>query len=211
MRKIGYDLPESVLTPVEEYFSAKAGKYHKKSSRGFWSRWRQRELLAIRKLLKPRRGEVMLDAGCGAGFYSKWLKKRGVEVTGCDFSHSMCEAYIQQLKRPVFRANLEAVALNPQFDGILSSGALEFCDCPERAIRHLADGLKPGKSSRLVIMVPTDGIGGWVYRKWHQRHGFSVHRFSRERLERMGRLSGLWLIRVCHVGFNIVAEYRHPN
>jgi SAM-dependent methyltransferase len=97
-----------------------------------------------------RRGEgaaVWLDAGCGAGTYSRFLAANGVRVLGLDYSMPT----LQKAERraaggvswvlgdvthlPVRRAN---------FDGVLCFGVLQALGDSERAVAELAQSVKPG-------------------------------------------------------------------
>ena len=40
-------------------------------------------------LMPDVNGMRILDAGCGAGFYAKWLVDHGADVIGLDFSENM--------------------------------------------------------------------------------------------------------------------------
>jgi 2-polyprenyl-3-methyl-5-hydroxy-6-metoxy-1,4-benzoquinol methylase len=44
---------------------------------------------ALRSLVPPVAGRAVVDAGCGAGRYSRWLTDEGGTVTGLDASPQM--------------------------------------------------------------------------------------------------------------------------
>ena len=74
--------------------------------------------------LKP--GNLILDVGCGTGIKSRYLAKRGLKVTGIDFSEKMVEI----ARREVLEARFEVVDLrdvdnlNETFDGIFAQAVL---------------------------------------------------------------------------------------
>ncbi len=46
---------------------------------------------AIARLLRPRRGERILDLACGNGVASRWLSRRGAKVVAVDFSSALLQ------------------------------------------------------------------------------------------------------------------------
>jgi demethylmenaquinone methyltransferase/2-methoxy-6-polyprenyl-1,4-benzoquinol methylase len=197
--------PVAPAKPVAEYFREEAGAYQEASTSGLWDWWRRRELAAVFRALKPRAGELVLDAGCGAGYYSVQLRKAGAEVIACDYVPAMARQAARTSGVPVFVADLHRFALAPRFDAVLCAGALEFCSDPETAVAQLATALGPGPQARLVLMLPSESVPGRIYRRFHRRHGFEIQLFSAERLRRMADGAGLRLVALRRVGFNFVA------
>ncbi|SHF35327.1 Ubiquinone/menaquinone biosynthesis C-methylase UbiE [Marinitoga hydrogenitolerans DSM 16785] len=73
----------------------------------------------------------VLDAGCGAGFYIKWLLKNNVkEVTGIDFSDNMVESAKRRVgnKAKILNVNLNKKLPfgDKYFDMIISSLTLHY-------------------------------------------------------------------------------------
>ena len=193
------------IRSVAAHFSREAREYAEASESGLWRWWRRREQGAIWRRLMPRRGELILDAGSGAGHYSALLWREGAEVVATDLSPAMARQVKRRLRVPVFVSNLEAVALRPVFDAVVCAGALEFCPHPLRAFRCLAPCLKDGRS-RLVVMLPAEGLAGRLYAAFHLRHGLSINLFSRRRISQLARASGLVVTHLDRVGFNYVVR-----
>lgn len=188
-----------------DHFSRVSGRYARATHSGLWDWWRRRERATIMAALRPRAGERLLDAGCGAGYYAEYLAGVGAEVMATDLSLPMAREVRRRLPAvPTFVADLAAPPLRPCFDGVLCAGALEFCPRPARVIRALGRLLLPG--GRLVLMLPTRGIIGSLYRAHHRRNGLRIHLFSRRWILRVARAGGLRVVEWRRVGFNLVVR-----
>lgn len=93
-------------------------------------------------------GRQVLDAGCGPGWYSEWLLKRGAEVTALDVSPAMLA---QARKRLGDRADLVWADLerplpfvDASFDAIVSGLVLEYVHDWHSTMREFYRVLKPG-------------------------------------------------------------------
>lgn len=86
---------------------------------------------ATLSLIPDVAGKKVLDAGCAAGWYSKWLLDKGAKVTAIDFSPAMIEMTRKRIgdKADVIRADLNE-PLNflkgESMDIILSSLTLHY-------------------------------------------------------------------------------------
>ncbi len=98
------------------------------------------------KALKPKKGEKILDIGCGTGFYVKYLINKDCKVTGTDIS----KIYINQAKEYAAGAKyLVCDAANlpfdkNSFDKILMTEVIEHIPDPIDAIKEIKRVLKPG-------------------------------------------------------------------
>ncbi|MDQ7779102.1 MAG: methyltransferase domain-containing protein [Planctomycetota bacterium] len=135
---------------------------------------------AMFRMLGSVRGKKMLDLGCGEGYNSRILARRGARVTGVDFSRALIESARRQEKaRPLGieyhvrdAADLR-VFKSGSFDVVASFMALQDIENYRKAIKESARVLK--KTGRLVFSVPhpcfirrtLDGkqIGGWEFKK----------------------------------------------
>jgi SAM-dependent methyltransferase len=107
---------------------------------------------ALLRTIGPVRGRTILDVGCGQGFFSRQLARRGGRVTGIDWSARMIEsARRHERERPlglVYRRldarRLSSVWTRPQFDLVV--GAMSLMDMPNvgRVIRGAFRVLRPG-------------------------------------------------------------------
>lgn len=92
-------------------------------------------------------GAVWLDAGCGAGSYTRLLARSGVEPVGLDYSlpsvrkaRARGDEGIAWVTGDVTRLPVRPGSL----DGVLCFGVLQALDRPERAIAELTGAVRPG-------------------------------------------------------------------
>ena len=89
------------------------------------------EFPATSSLVPNVDGKRILDAGCGTGFYTKWLVEQGADVLGIDVSDEMLSHAVEQVSDSAeFRqADLGEpldFAASESFDGIVSALALSY-------------------------------------------------------------------------------------
>ena len=107
------------------------------SAAGWWSGWRR------------RRGERILDAGCGAGQLTAEIAATGAHVLGVDSAPSMLAQARQNYPALAFAlADLTTFQTAEPFDAIFSNAVLHWVRPPEAAARCLAAALRP--AGRLV-------------------------------------------------------------
>jgi 2-polyprenyl-6-hydroxyphenyl methylase/3-demethylubiquinone-9 3-methyltransferase len=92
-------------------------------------------------------GRAVLDVGCGFGFFSERLHRRGAKVLATDLGPRLVEDTRQRVGCEAVVA--DALALVEQFgrekfDAIVSSECVEHTPDPPLAIRQMARVLKPG-------------------------------------------------------------------
>jgi cyclopropane fatty-acyl-phospholipid synthase-like methyltransferase len=73
-----------------------------------------------------KKGNQVLDVGCGAGVKSRYLSKKGLDVTGIDFSEKLIEIAKKESSGIEFIVmDMKDVRdLNRQFDGIFAQASL---------------------------------------------------------------------------------------
>ncbi len=172
------------MKPIRQHFDQKAEVYNKERSHAWLGYIVRQEKDAVMKLLNPKKGEKILDAGCGAGDYAELIKARGAYAYGVDIAPNM----ITELKKKKIAGsveNIESMDLKKKFDKILSAGTLEFCGHPDRAIKNLIAHLK--KEGQLVILLPRKSIMGMLYWLYHRKHGISIRLFSLRWLKELVR------------------------
>lgn len=108
---------------------------------------------------KEMKGELTLDAGCGAGRFSAIAAQYGAKVVAVDLSSAVdaCAANMQELGLDVeiVQASLYKLPFRPgTFDRIFSLGVVQHTPDPKLTIRTLPVFLKPG--GRLAL---------WIYEK----------------------------------------------
>ncbi len=93
--------------------------------------------------LAPRRGERILDLGCGDGYVTERLIATGATVVGVDASAAMVAAAKARGidARAISVYDLE---FNREFDAVFSNSVLHWVLEPERAAARIFRALKPG-------------------------------------------------------------------
>lgn len=122
-------------------------------------------------------GKRWLDAGCGAGTYTRILLQHGHVVVGADYSlPTLRKATARGLDGAVFAVgDVRRLPFEQdQFDGILCLGVTQALEESDAAIREFARLLKPG--GHLWI----DALNGWcaihaVRALWRRILGRPVH------------------------------------
>jgi trans-aconitate methyltransferase len=101
-------------------------------------------------LLEPRKGERILDIGCGTGHLTAQIAEKGAEVVGLDSSLSMVAQARQNFPKLKFQvADARDFRFEAPFDAVFSNAVLHWVREPEAAIECMARALKPG--GRLVM------------------------------------------------------------
>ncbi|HEX5229462.1 MAG TPA: class I SAM-dependent methyltransferase [Bryobacteraceae bacterium] len=117
---------------------------------------------AVETLLRPERGERLLDIACGNGLTSRRLAEAGASVTAFDFSAAMIELAKKRGGsgeidyRRVDATDRDALlALGPEvFDGALANMALMDMAQIEPLMQALATLLRPGGRFVFSILHP---------------------------------------------------------
>lgn len=93
--------------------------------------------------LAVRKGERILDLGCGGGVLTAELAAAGAEVTGVDSSADFVAA-CQARGLDVRLMDGEALTFADEFDAVFSNAALHWMTRPERVIAGVHRALKRG-------------------------------------------------------------------
>jgi SAM-dependent methyltransferase len=100
--------------------------------------------------LAPRRGERILDLGCGTGHLTAEIASRGAEVVGVDRSAEMIAEARRQYPDLRFEvADALQLAFDEQFDAVFSNAVLHWIREPDRVIRGVARALR--RNGRYVV------------------------------------------------------------
>ena len=142
------------------------------------------------RLLPEVRGLDVIELGCGTGYVSAWLKRRGARVVGIDTSRAqLTNARLNQrefgLDFPLIHGNAEEVPLAAgTFDLAISEyGACLWCD-PYRWIPEAARLLRPGgrliflTNSTLAILCGPDYEADGPATEQLLHDYFGMHRFE---------------------------------
>ncbi len=108
------------------------------------------EIPAMLSLIGDVKGKRVLDAGCGYGYYSIFLAKRGATVTGIDISEKMIElskknAIKASVKCQFFVCDIQDMSMfnSKTFDLVTSSIVVSYLDDLEKAFSEVSRVLKP--------------------------------------------------------------------
>lgn len=155
-----------------------------------------------------RRGDRLLDLGCGFGRHAFEAMKRGAAVTALDYS----EAELKEVKATagaMLAASevswdsyagvcagdaLDVPFRDETFDRIICSEVLEHIWDDDRAIAELVRVLRPG--GRLAVTVPTrwpERISWALDWHYHDTPGGHVRIYRQHELEQKLEASGLYL------------------
>jgi trans-aconitate methyltransferase len=95
------------------------------------------------RMLDPKRGERILDIGCGDGYLTEKLASYGAELVGVDYSETLVEA---ARKRGVDarHGNGEELQFDGEFDGAFSNAAMHWMLRANDTAAGVFRALKPG-------------------------------------------------------------------
>ncbi len=107
----------------------------------------------ILKFAGPKKGEKVLDVGCGTGIYALTFTKMGLEVTCLDMSKRMLDIAKKKSKdMDVILGNVREIPFKDNtFDLIVGVTLIEFLDEPEKAVKEMRRVLK--QNGRLILGV----------------------------------------------------------
>lgn len=101
-------------------------------------------------LLQPKKGERILDIGCGTGNLANTLHEVGADIVGIDFSTNMIAQAKQKYPHIAFHvADATKLTYEQEFDAIFSNATLHWIKQPEAAIASMYRALKQG--GRIVM------------------------------------------------------------
>jgi len=157
-----------------------ADEYHRRhGDEGGYSH-REYVLPAMLEMIGPVRGKRILDIGCGPGYLTRPLAKKGAKVTGTDLSSELLKiAQGLEREKPL---GIEYLLLDAsRLDGIKDSSfdivtcnlALHAIEDAKSAIRECGRVVKPGGRLVFSIMHPvTDTVESSDYKR--DSRGFYV-------------------------------------
>lgn len=143
-----------------------------------------RELLnpAIFELLGDPQGRRILDAGCGQGYLSRMLARRGAHVTGVEPADSFYRYAVErerdeQLGITYLQQDLTTFIRQGEFDCAIANMVLMDIPDYEAAMRNCVTALKPGGDFIFAISHPCFEEGSAA---WTQKGFVEVREYLRE-------------------------------
>jgi trans-aconitate methyltransferase len=94
-------------------------------------------------MLAPRKGERILDLGCGHGVLTAQIARSGASVLGVDLSEELLAA-ARERGLDVRQADGHVLSFEQEFDAVFSNAALHWMRKPELVIAGVARALRPG-------------------------------------------------------------------
>jgi ubiquinone/menaquinone biosynthesis C-methylase UbiE len=120
----------------------------------------------VLELLRPGRGEWILDAGSGTGIFTREFLARGSEVVGLDISLAMLVRAAEKASARPWRGVMADMATLPfvvgAFDKVVSVTALEFVADEKRAVTEMFRVTKPGG---VVVVATLNSLSPWAARR----------------------------------------------
>ena len=118
---------------------------------------------AHQKMIKlVGKGKLVLEIGCGKGFVSEQLRKKGNVITGIEIDKKSAKRAKKFCKK-VLIGNIEEMKLNfakESFDVILFGDVLEHLFDPEAVLKKLKPFL--AKNGKIIVSLPN--IANWKIR-----------------------------------------------
>ena len=170
------------------YYSRIADGYHRRVARGPLSPLRRRERTTVLELARLVPGLSLADVGCGSGYYALEAKRHGLRVCAIDAVPEML-AQLEGQVDEVLLGDLESLPAWRAFDRVICAGVLDFVADAEQAFANLCGLVAPG--GWLVVLAPSAGPGGWLYRAEKALFGLRVNLFDPRGLKQRVRQHGL--------------------
>jgi ubiquinone/menaquinone biosynthesis C-methylase UbiE len=126
--------------------------------------------------LKPAPGEIVLDAGCGTGVFTRDIISSGSKVVGFDISFPMLRRAAEKFRGSPFRAVRGDISTLPfraeSFDKVISITALEFIAEAKSAVAEL---FRVTRRGGVVVVATLNSRSPWAARRREEaRKGHSI-------------------------------------
>lgn len=156
---------------------------------------RDREYAALKNMLEIKSGDIVLDVGCGDGFWTSRMARNCGRIVGVDPNRKVVEqgrAFHGLSNVTYMCASGEALPFEDgTFDKVLSVSCLEHFADPWRGLAEMARVLKPGGRIALSVDSLLPENSSRSFREWHKHRHFVTHYFSQDTLCKALESSGL--------------------
>ena len=153
----------------------------------------------VMDLLDPLAGDLILDAGCGTGVFTREILAAGTRVTGVDVSLPMVRRASEKLAGFPFAATVGDILRLPfpdaSFDKVVSVTAMEFIADGHGATREL---FRVARTGATVVVATLNGLSPWADRRRARAERGESEVFkqvifrSPEEMVRLGPHKGEW-------------------
>ena len=120
----------------------------------------------ILEMLRPSKGELILDAGCGTGVFTKDFIIAGAKVVGLELSFPMLARAGEKLSGTPFlmiQGDMKKLPFADHvFDKAVSVTAIEFIKDARDAVDELFRVTKPGG---LIVVATLNSLSPWAERR----------------------------------------------
>jgi SAM-dependent methyltransferase len=120
----------------------------------------------ILDLLRPKQGELLLDAGSGTGIFTREFRARGADVVGLDSSFAMLRREAENNATLVRRGVAADMTNLPfaagVFDQSVSVTALEFIADARQAVGEL---FRVTKRGGIIVVATLNSLSPWADRR----------------------------------------------
>jgi ubiquinone/menaquinone biosynthesis C-methylase UbiE len=134
----------------------------------------------ILDMLRPGRGELILDAGSGTGIFTREFLARGADVVGLDISYAMLRRAVDKnavFARRVVTADMARLPFGESaFDKTVSVTALEFIADERRAVAEL---FRVTKRGGVIVVATLNSLSPWALQRRENARHDSESVFSR--------------------------------
>ena len=151
----------------------------------------------VSDLLRPDRGELILDAGCGTGIFTLDILASGPRIIGLDISLPMLHRAREKARDYPFQPVLGDIStlpfLDESFNKVVSITALEFIQDAREAVAELFRVTKKGGA---IVVATLNSLSPWAAQRTEEaKKGhpiFSKTTFrSPEQLLALGPVEGI--------------------
>jgi len=164
--------------------------------------YRRAELILKMVSSIARRGDLVLDVGCGDGYYLYHLHKMGYQSVGLDLSRKRVLRARERVKSSLIVGDAAKLPFKPEvFDVIICLEVLEHLPKPKKAVEEIHQILKCDKYA--IFSVPSTSNIAYFLKKFLKKNigdPFTdpghIQTFNYRRMQKLFRSIGLKIVEV---------------